>query len=316
LTNHFRSLYNRVIQAYCHRDFTSDEFRDQPYHMEYGTFRNKNSILRKKGIVDLAYNSVLAFYTLKGIKFGRPKTMTQLMTSDHMGVSSVIDVTNYNSGIKTANNIDIDLDLPIYREIHKLPPERRALHDMHYKFHASDIWKILRYGYEIDTSNQAIILPPIDTNDLKLTITVYPTDTVTVIVGCSDNPVAITTEDLIHLSSSLTRAEERLSRWVDECGSSFADNYETIHIPDHNTWIVTLWHFGVDSYSYKEYAKEEYCCTWQEGKRALIRAYSKCFQTKDRNKVYGNRKEIQERPYKPHANAIKEKMNQETVGQE
>jgi hypothetical protein len=302
-------------RPYCHRDFTSDEVRDQPYHMKHGTFRNKNSKIRKIGIVELAYYSILAFYSLKGVKFGRGKTMTPSMTPNHMVVSPVTDVTNYNSGVKTANNTDTS-SLPIYKELQKLPPERRALHDIHYKFHVSYIWKTLGYGYEIDASNQAIILPPIDTNDLKLNITVYPTDTVTVIIGCSNNPVALTTEDIICLSTGLTRVEERLGRWVDECGSSFADNYETIHIPDHNTWIVTLWHFGVDSYSYKEYAEEKYCCTGQEAQNVLIRAYSKCFQTKNRNKVQGNRKEIQERPYKPHANAIKEKMTQNTADQE
>src|SRR5918999_5529319 len=146
MLKHIHEIVKVEQRPYCHRDFTTDETRDQPYYMKYGTFRNKNSILRKKGIVDLSYYSVLAFYSLKGVKFGRQKTMTPSMTRNHMVVSPVTGVTIEDNDVTT---------LPIYREILKLPREKRALHDIHYRFQVSDIWKILAYGYEIDLSNQA-----------------------------------------------------------------------------------------------------------------------------------------------------------------
>jgi hypothetical protein len=303
MLKHIYHLVHVERRTFSHRDFTSDEVSDQPYYMRHGTFRNKISKLIKEGRVEFAYSSVLAFYTLKGIKFGKHKLMTPMMTPNHMGVSSVTTGTGV-TGDSDRTNLS---NLPIYKEIQKLPLEKRALHDIHYKFQVAYIWKTLAYVYEIDSSNQGITLPVITSDELNLTITAYHTDTVTVIVKCSNFPVAIITEDIIRLSNILTRVEERLSRIVDECGSSMLDGYETIHIPDHRTWIVTLWHFGTDSFNYKEFAGEGYCVTWQEGQKALIRTYDKRLLTKNKNKVPGNRKEIQERPNKPFKEAIQDK---------
>ena len=57
------------------------------------------------------------------------------MTPNHMGVSSVTNVTEDNDVTK----------LPIYKEILKLPPEKRALHDIHLKFQVPDIWTIIDF---------------------------------------------------------------------------------------------------------------------------------------------------------------------------
>jgi hypothetical protein len=79
--------------------------------------------------------------------------------------------------------------------------------------------------------------------------------------------------------------------------------YESIPIPEHGRWIVTLWHFGTDSQNYKELVEDKYCVTWQEGQNVLGRIYSK-------KKVSGKIKriEIQERPNKPYADAIRDKI--------
>ena len=74
--------------------------------------------------------------------------------------------------------------------------------------------------------------------------------------------------------------------------------YESIPIPEHGKWIVTLWHFGVDSLNYKELIDEKYCVTWQVGQNVLGRIYNK------RKKI--KRSEIQGRPNKPYADAIKD----------
>jgi hypothetical protein len=73
--------------------------------------------------------------------------------------------------------------------------------------------------------------------------------------------------------------------------------------PDHGKWIVTLWHFGTDSLNYK---KDNYCVTWQQRQNVLSRTYNK-------NMRRGERHEIQERPQKPYADTIKDKMDQTTM---
>jgi hypothetical protein len=278
-------------RPFSYLDFCSKKVKDQPYAMAHGTFRNKVLELRKLGIVEREYTAGTAFHTLVGKHFGKrkKKMMTPLMTPNHMGVSPV---TNVIEGIT---------ELPLYKSIQKLPSEQKALHDIHLKFQVTDIWTILAGSnkHTPDPFSKDISLPYIITsNHLKIQTIVHRTDTVTVSVACSFAPVATDTDGLIRLSSALTRVEEKTSRIVDECGNMLPGGYESIPIPEHGKWIVTLWHFGTDSQNYKELVEDGYCVTWQEGQNVLGRVY---------NKKHRKRSEIQERPNKPYSNAIKDK---------
>jgi hypothetical protein len=178
------------------------------------------------------------------------------MTSNHTGVISVTDVT------KTQ----------LYKSIQKLPAEMRALHDIHLKFQVPDIWTIISSAskYTLNPVSKDISLPISDNDGLKIRTTVHHTDTISVVVACSGAPVATTTDDIIRLSNALTRIEERLSRTLDECGNSIPGGYENIPIPDHGSWIVTLWHFGIDSLSYKELTDKNSCVTCKEGQNCIM----------------------------------------------
>jgi hypothetical protein len=297
---HLRYLALIECRPPSHRDFQSFKFNGKTYGMTHGTYRNKIWRLKKAGIVETEYNAGTAFHTPKGVHFGKRKkseTMTPLMTPNHMGVSPVTNVINTN---------DIITKTPLYKSIQKLPPEKRALHDIHLKFHVPDIWTILAPSKKYDQNpvSKDISLPYIITSShLKIHTIVHKTDTVTVSVACSFAPVATDTDGLIRLSSALTRVEERTSRILDECGNMLPGGYESIPIPEHGRWPVTLWHFGVDSPSYKELRDDKYCVTWQEGQNVLGRIYSK---KKVRGKI--KRSEVQERPNKPYADAIRDKI--------
>ena len=284
-------------RPFSYLDFCSEEVKGQPYAMAHGTYRNKVSKFRKLGIVEQEYNAGTAFHTLKGVPFGKrkKKMMTPSMTPNHMGVSSVTNTdsvtTNYSK-------------IPIYKELQQLPPEKRALHDIHLKFQVPGIWTILATSkkYIPNSVSEDMSLPYIITsNHLKIHTFVHRTDTVTVSVACSFAPVATDTDGLIRLSNALTRVEERTSRIVDECGNMLPGGYESIPIPDHNTWTVTLWHFGIDTPNYKEFATDNYCVTWQQGQNVLGRIYNKKKKVK--------RSEIQEYPNKPFKDALKEKLD-------
>jgi hypothetical protein len=277
-----------------YRDFQSFEYNGKTYSMTHGTYRNKISELKKGGIVETEYNSGTAFHTLKDVHFGKRKkseTMTPMMTPNLMGVSPVTSV------IKDMTKSSL------YEEIHKLSPEKRAIHDIHLKFQVPDIWTILASSkkYIPNSVSKDISLVPIITDDhLKIHTIVHKTNTVTVSVACSFAPEAINTDGLIRLSNALTRVEERTSRIVDECGSMLPAGYESIPIPEHGRWIVTLWQFGTDSQNYKELVEGKYCITWQEGQNTLGRIY---------NKKRRKRSELQERPNKPYADAIRDKIH-------
>jgi hypothetical protein len=293
MLKHIQYLVFKEHRPFSHCDFCSEEAMGQPYAMAHGTFRNKVSKLMKLGTVEIEYNSGTTFYTLKGVHFGKRKKkamMTPMMTPNHMGVSPVTSV------------IEDITKSPLYKEIHKLSPEKRAtLHDIHLKFQVPDIWTILASSkkYIPNPVSKDISLPYIITdNHLKIHTLVHRTDTVTVSVACSFAPVVTDTDGLIRLSNALTRVEERTSRIVDECGSMLQGGYESIPIPEHSKWTVTLWHFGTDSQTYKELVEAK-CVTWQEGRNALARMYSK---------KHRKRSEVQERPNKPFKDALREKL--------
>jgi hypothetical protein len=65
-----------------------------------------------------------------------------------------------------------------------------------------------------------------------------------------------------------------------------------------------MWHFGKDSLI--EYAGERFECTWEQGKNALIRIYTKDMKG---DKGIRIRTERQEYPNKRFDEAIEEKMN-------
>ena len=144
-------IVNVERRPFSHLDFTSDEAKGQSYYMKRGTFRNKIAKFIRIGLVELEYNSGLAFYTLKGVHFGKKRRMTQLMTSNRMGVISVIDVTKSS----------------LYKSIQRLPPEKRALHDIHLKFQVPDIWTILSSfsKYKPNEVSKDIFLPVLNTDE-------------------------------------------------------------------------------------------------------------------------------------------------------
>src|SRR5918994_2619336 len=134
MLQHIQYLVLTEHRPFCYLDFCAEKVKDQPYAMAHGTYRNEISKLKKLGIVEQEYNAGTAFHTLTGVHFGKKrksKMMTPMMTPNHMGVSPVTNVTE-----------DIT-KLPIYKEILKLPPTKRALHDIHLKFQIPDIWTIL-----------------------------------------------------------------------------------------------------------------------------------------------------------------------------
>ena len=271
-------------RPFSYIDFKDFEILNRNYKVAHGTFRNKISKLVKKGIVELEYNSKLSFYSLAGIHFGN--TMIRNLTG--------------NTGVIGATQL-IDF-------IQELPLENKSIHDIHMKFSVPDIWTVIsslpKYNKRINPKSKDIKLDPIVTEELKIITTIHHTDTVTVIVGCSFNPVSLEeVSGIIRLSSGLIRTEERISRVVDECGEKLPGGYERIPIPSHERWVVTLWHFGKDSK--KEYTGEGFSVTFGYAKEALIRIY-----TKEKNPGKKTiRLEAQHSPNNSLYKAIQEKIN-------
>jgi hypothetical protein len=129
--------------------------------------------------------------------------------------------------------------------IDTLPADKHALHDIRFRFKVDNIWTVISTNHPELKQNEVskdISLDPLLTHDLTIKTTIHHTDTVSVIVACSLIPVAADLKGLVRLSNALTRVEERLLRYI-ECAPPSLSS-----IPDNESWIVTMWHFGIDSY--------------------------------------------------------------------
>jgi hypothetical protein len=178
-----------------------------------------------------------------------------------------------------------------------------SVHNIHFKFQISDIWEIMsrhpNYNHLVNSNSMDLILHRELIDDLKIQTIIHHTDTVTVSVACSKNPIFLDEKGRTRLSCALTRIEERLSRKLDECGNDLQGGYERIPIPENERWQVTMWHFGKDVVH--AYRDSSYALTWGQG-RELLRVYIK---SADGQEIV--RFERQEYPDLPLEVAIKEK---------
>ena len=239
-------------RSFCFLDFLDFEVDGEHYSMAHGTFRNKISKLVREGFVGLQYRSGPAFYSLPGHNF----TKRKIMTGDHAVVTSM-------SSMSSVSFID------------NLPFNKHALHNIRLKFVVEGIWSAISANHLLLRTNDKskdIALDPIQTNGLTIRVTVHHTDTVSVMVACSLNPVAVDVKGLVRLSNALTRVEERLLRFVGIWPLSLSLSCPS-PIPDHSSWIITMWHFGTDSLD--EYTGKEFEMTWIDAESALMRVYTK-----------------------------------------
>jgi hypothetical protein len=172
-----------------HKPFSYFDFLDL---MKPKTYRNKISLLKKEGIVEPDIRSSIAFHTLKGYKFGKPGTL------DH----TVVFRLNHND--------------PLYKTLRYIPFGAESIHDIRLRFIAQNIYNLFQKfnfppnNFHCNTTSGDIVIPSFLKDNAVVRIIVHKTDVVSVIIGCSKQPIPLDPEGLIRFSSLLTRAEERL----------------------------------------------------------------------------------------------------------
>jgi hypothetical protein len=286
-------LWKRISQIveienrpFCSLDLVPNfEVDGIKFKISAGTFRNKISSLLKAGKIEVMYYSPQAFYTVKGVK------SETVMTGYHTGVQSPLYYRHLSND-------------PVYRIIQNLPLGQRALHDIRLRFEAKGIWSIISSNskYNVNSLSKDIFLGSITISELNIDVTVHKTDTVSVIIGCSYEPVIVDINGVIRLSNALVRVEEKLSRIIEDCGN-IINQANVVIIPNYLDWIVTMWHFGADALI--TYEGEKIYTSWEVGQHALITAYAKDWKDGKRR----IRIEKQEYPKKSLADALEEKLN-------
>jgi hypothetical protein len=274
-----KALWKRITEIvdnekryFSRLDFVPEFIVDgQIYHISCGTFRNIMSDWVKAEKLEVKFYSPQAFYTLKGVSIGNP------MTRDHTGALIM------QNRRRLSNH-------PIYRIIQNLPFGQRALHNIRLRFEVKGIYDIFSLQYKKSPNSDDISLPSWPVNDLDIIVTVHSTDTVSIVIACSYCPVAVDVDGVVRLSNALATVKERISNLAVSSSS----------IPDHMSWIVTMWHFGVDCT--ETYTREKFYASWEVAQHALITVYSKDWKDgKSRVRI-----EKQEYPQKSLAEALEE----------
>lgn len=280
-------LVKQEERPFTFHDFLNFEVDGIQYRMSGGTFRNKVSALVKKEVVEVAYYSSMAFYTLKGFKFTR-------MTAGHTGGKE-----NRLSSICSPEDLRHIKNHPVYRVIQNTPFDKCALHDIRLRFSINGIWLLFKSNssFSINPISKDISILIDNTKDLSIQVTVHRTDTISIVIGCSYSPIVVDITGLIRLSNVLTLIEYRLQRMIKDC-----DANSILVIPDHMTWTVTMWHFGADASIL--YKGDSFHVSWKVAENALLALYSKVWK----NNKYRIRAERQEHPDVSLNDAFHEKL--------
>ena len=210
---HIHHLVHDEQRPFSYLDFMKFEVEGREFKMTHGTFRNNVSSLIKEGLVEVSYKSNITFYTLRGVKFDKASRI--VMTGNHTGVPFISSASSSPS-LMTSN--------PLYRIIRDLPLDKTSVHDIRLRFTCPGIYAIISspisnkvqgYDYTMNTRSKDILLPTWKINDVLVKATIHRTDTVSVMMGCSLNPISLDMNGLVRLTKTLSVVEERLSRLVE-----------------------------------------------------------------------------------------------------
>jgi len=275
MLQHMAYLVHSEYTVFCYRDFLNFEVDGIVYGIKHGTFRNKISKLNKQGHTELYCKSGIAFYTLKGMRFGKQ------MTHNH----TVVVHSN-----------------PLYKMLEQLPFDKQSIHDIRLRFKVPNIWKLFSVNpmfFKRKRSND-ILIPAWMRDNTILKVIIHKTDVVSVIVSCSLFPIPLDADGIIRFFILLALVEERLRIILQNTTDVYFDKKYN-YIPEYKTWIVTMWHFGRDALT--EFAGERLSITIEQAQHILTRLYVKDFHGKKRIRI-----ERQEYPNMGLEEAIQEKI--------
>jgi hypothetical protein len=277
MEEHIAFIVFHEKRPFCYKDFLCFDVGGKQYHMKHKTFRNKVCKLKKKGIIELDFNSGIAFYTLKGHRFGKTGT------HNHAAV-----IVSHND--------------PLYQMFKNLPMGKRSIHDIRLRFFAGGIYSAfcLNTKFPKDERNKDIRLPYWNVLNAIVQVRIHKTNTVSIIISCSREPFLLDYNGIIGFFTTLARIQGLLRGMMLSTNPSMNDQNQII--PDYGKWFLTMWHFGRDAL--ETYKGEKFERTVEDAQGVLARIYTKDFN--DHKKI---RMEVQECPNKTVIDSIQEKLN-------
>ena len=184
MDEHVAYIVLSIGRPFTYLDLLRFEVDGEIYEMSHGTFRNKIRDRKMSGKIELDHRSTIAFYTLAGKRFARSITPYQASATCH---KSLLDF------------------------ILSLPYGQSSIHNIRLKFKVKGLWELFcdRGCYMHPVSND-IRIASYQIHNLFVGVVIHKTDTVTVNVACSYDPVVSEVAGGITLSNALSRVVERL----------------------------------------------------------------------------------------------------------
>ena len=291
MLKHMKNIMREEYRPFSYKDFLDFEVDGSRFTLKYGTVRNKFSNFLRDGLIKLYNRSGISFYILSRFEFKKEDKMTL----DHTYLSNN-NTNNYSNDLYLLKKQI--LKLPMYKILQHIEFGKRSIHDIHLAFKAQGLWdflsKIEYYRKRMDSQNKSISFGYFDIEKLNVQVRIQKTDTVTVIVSCSSNPIMLDESGVMRLTEVLTRIDERLASILNDFRNKTYNkefNPSEIKIPNKDEWKIVLWHLGRDSIT--QYSGKMFECNWKEAKNLFIRIYSKELKTTGNRMV---RMEIQENP--------------------
>jgi hypothetical protein len=272
MLEHFAYLNYSEHRPASWQDFSCFEVNNKQYKLKHGTIKNHFSYLKRVGKIKLEYKDINSYYSLVECA-----------------------MTPYHTRVTAPNNRVVKRDLAAL--IDRMPFDKSAVHNIRLCFcccsssNDGGLWDRLRVRQQDDdattvaqSSNnmtsqhqqqqQLQLSMTVQSKDLavpimrldagvKAYITVHKTNTVSIILKCSETPFKLDPAGLLILNRSLVRIQEHLR----------AMTFNLIDIPDPDTWIITMWHFARDSL--ERYEGEKFHITLGDFNGELLRVYSK-----------------------------------------
>ena len=258
---------------FCRGNFLRFEWEGKEYKPNYRTINNKFSEFSKKGIIEIDVKGNPSYYSLKGHKFGRKP-----MTLNHMG------------------GITLSPNHPLYKMLQNIVWDKEGIHNIRLRLEVPDIYDIvsIRYRFTINPVSKDIEVPYPNKDNVQLVLRIHKTDTVSVAVSCTKQPIT-----LDYCDNGIPRFFTILARCEGYLQCLTID--KLISIPHFKNWLITMWHFNRDGL--KEYAGEKFSISVEGADNTIERIYSKDFNGKIKPRY-----EIQEYPEQTIKKAINDKL--------
>jgi hypothetical protein len=281
------AMYNQMAylvlsehRPFCANDLLRFVCDNKEYTPNYGTIRNIFSEFKDKGQIEFCFRDINAYYSLKGQPFAK-NSMTVYHTWGNNSGSGKLTLSPSHALYKLLKNQIFDM---------------QAIHNIRLRLEVPGIYNNLlqsQLQLDIKPASKDIETPYQNVDNAQLQIRIHKTDTVSVVLACTLNPIPLDYNGLCRLYKILGIAQGYQQGLI---------GHDHCVIPDCDTWLITMWHFNRDAL--KQYKGKTFWVSVEEAHHTIHTIYTKIAN----NKKTRIRDEIQEYPNKTVKETIDDKL--------